>query len=87
MRDERTSPIKTEFTPRKEHQGYLGIVHGGIISTILDETMVKLAIEMKIPAVTAHMDIRLKKVLGVGEKITVHRSDSECSVRVARAKL
>ena len=52
--------ITTEFVPQKEHQGYFNIVHGGIISTLLDEAMVKLAIEMGMPAVTARMDIRLQ---------------------------
>ena len=63
--------IKTEFIPKKEHQGYLDIVHGGIISTLLDEAMVKLAIAMDMPAVTARMDIRLRKALAVGEKVMV----------------
>src|SRR4030065_2642057 len=63
--------IKTEFVPKKEHQGYLNIVHGGIISTLLDEAMVKLAIAMDMPAVTASMEIRLRKALNVGEKIVV----------------
>lgn len=63
--------IKTEFIPKKEHQGYLNIVHGGIISTLLDEVMVKLAIAMDMPAVTASMEIRLRKAVYVGEKITV----------------
>ncbi len=62
--------ISTQFTPQKEHQGYMDIVHGGIISTLLDEVMVKLAIEMDLPAVTAQMNIRLRKAVNVGEKIT-----------------
>jgi len=63
--------IKAEFTPRKEHQGYFNIVHGGIIATLLDEAMVKLAIAMDMPAVTAQMDVRLRKALNVGEKIII----------------
>jgi acyl-coenzyme A thioesterase PaaI-like protein len=63
--------IKTDFIPQKEHQGYFNIVHGGIISTLLDEAMVKLAIELGMPSVTARMDIRLRKALNVGKKITV----------------
>ncbi len=63
--------IKAEFTPKKEHQGYFNIVHGGIIATLLDEAMVKLAIAMDMPAVTAQMDLRLRKALNVGEKITI----------------
>jgi len=61
--------VSTEFTPQKVHQGYKDIVHGGIISTLLDEVMVKLAIEMGMPAVTAQMDIRLRKAVAVGERI------------------
>lgn len=64
--------IKTEFIPGKEHQGYVDIVHGGIISTLLDEVMIKLAIAMDMPAVTASMEIRLRKAVNVGEKIKVH---------------
>ena len=63
--------MRTSFIPGKEHQGYMNIVHGGIVSTLLDEIMVKLAIAMGMPAVTARMDIRLKKALNVGEKIVV----------------
>jgi len=63
--------IKTEFTGSKEHQGYVNIVHGGIISTLLDEAMVKLAIALDMPVVTAQMEIRLRKALKVGEKIIV----------------
>jgi acyl-coenzyme A thioesterase PaaI-like protein len=62
--------ITTEFIPQKVHQGYMNIVHGGIISTLLDEVMVKLAIEMGMPAVTAHMDVRLRKAVAIGKKIT-----------------
>lgn len=63
--------MKTRFIPRKEHQGYMNVVHGGIVATLLDEIMVKLAIELGMPAVTARMDIRLKKAIKVGEAITV----------------
>ena len=63
--------LKTRFVPRKEHQGYTDIVHGGIIAALLDEVMVKLAIERGMPAVTARMDIRLKHALPVGEEVTV----------------
>ena len=63
--------IKTEYIPRKEHQGYMNIVHGGIVSTLLDEVMVKIAIELGKPAVTAQMDIRLKKAVNIRTQITV----------------
>lgn len=61
--------IRTEYIPPKEHQGYTNIVHGGIVSTLLDEVMVKVAIERGTPAVTAQMDVRLKKAVNTGTKI------------------
>lgn len=63
--------IRTRFIPQKEHQGYLNIVHGGIISMLLDEAMVKLAIAMNMPAVTAWMEVRLRKALTVGQQIMI----------------
>mgnify|MGYP001583939697 CR=1 FL=1 len=63
--------IKTEFISKKEHQGYSNIVHGGIIATLLDEAMVKLAIAMNMPVVTASMEIRLRKAVNVGEKLII----------------
>ena len=32
--------VQTRFTPRTEHIGFKGVVHGGILSTVLDEIMV-----------------------------------------------
>lgn len=69
--DRKSRTIKTEFIPTKPYQGYKDIVHGGIISTILDEAMVKLAIGLGMNAVTATMDIKFRKPLFVGEKIIV----------------
>ncbi|MEK6691764.1 MAG: PaaI family thioesterase [Nitrospirota bacterium] len=69
--DRESRTIKTEFIPSKLYQGYKDIVHGGIISTILDEAMVKLAIGLGMNVVTVDMDMRFKKPLLVGEKITV----------------
>lgn len=63
--------IKTRYTPPREHQGYKDIVHGGIIATLLDEVMVKLAIERGMPAVTAQMDIRLMKAARIGEPLLI----------------
>ena len=82
--------ITTEFIPQKVHQGYMNIVHGGIISTLLDEVMVKLAIEMGMPAVTAHMDIRLRKAVAIGNKITfsaeIRESTRKLIVACAKAE-
>ena len=32
--------VHAEFTPRPEHCGFAGVVHGGVLATVLDEIMV-----------------------------------------------
>ena len=63
--------IKTVFTPQKVHQGYLDVVHGGIISSVLDEAMANLAFALGYNAVTAKLTVRFKKPLKVGETVVV----------------
>lgn len=63
--------VLTEFIPQKIHQGYKDIVHGGLISTLLDEAMVKAALMQGMPAVTAEITVRFKNPLITGEKAVV----------------
>ena len=61
--------IRTEFTPPKRYQGWKDIVHGGIIATILDEVMVNAAYLRKIVAVSAKLEIKLRRPAAVGERL------------------
>jgi uncharacterized protein (TIGR00369 family) len=63
--------LKGHFTPRQEHEGYRGIMHGGLASALLDEAMVKLLWEVGIPAVSASLNIRLLKPVRVGEQVVI----------------
>ena len=60
--------MRTFWTPRKEHQGFKDIVHGGLVSAVLDEVMVRLLYLRDIHAVTASMETRLKRPLRWGAK-------------------
>jgi acyl-coenzyme A thioesterase PaaI-like protein len=53
--------MQTLWTPRKEHQGFKDIVHGGLVATVLDEVMVRLLYDRGIHAVTAAMETKLLK--------------------------
>lgn len=61
----------TYFTPRKEHQGFVDIVHGGLVGTVLDEVMVRYAYVLGRGAVTAEMTLRLKRPARVGSTLRV----------------
>ena len=67
----REGKVVTEFILHKTYQGYKDIVHGGIISTLLDEARVKVALLQGVPVVTAEITVRFKNPLMVGEKALV----------------
>ncbi len=63
---------RAEFTPARKYQGWSGILHGGIIATLLDEAMAHAlggaARGAGESAVTAEMTIKFKKPVRTGEK-------------------
>jgi uncharacterized protein (TIGR00369 family) len=61
----------TEFLPRKEHEGYCGIVHGGLVATVLDEVMARMLWKSGKNVVTVELKIRLNKVAQPGVKLCV----------------
>ena len=58
------------FTPKEEHQSYNGMMHGGLISVLLDEIMghYLFCMEGK-PAYTAKMELRYRQPLKIGEEV------------------
>jgi uncharacterized protein (TIGR00369 family) len=84
--DQDSRTIRGRFTPAGIHQGYAGIVHGGILSTLLDEAMVKLAFILGIPAVTAEMTVKFKAPAAPGEELTVIGSLTQETRRLIEAE-
>jgi acyl-coenzyme A thioesterase PaaI-like protein len=56
----------TVWRPRKEHQGFKDIVHGGLVATVLDEVMIRTLYDRGISAVTGSMQTKLMKPLRWG---------------------
>jgi uncharacterized protein (TIGR00369 family) len=63
--------VVAKFTTRDEHQGYPGIVHGGIVTALLDETLGRVAIASGRWMVTGRLSIRFRQPIPVGETLTV----------------
>jgi uncharacterized protein (TIGR00369 family) len=60
-----------KFTTGSQHQGYPGVVHGGILTALLDETLGRVAIAAGRWMVTARLAIRFRRPIPVGEALTV----------------
>ncbi len=78
--------LKSTFAASPTFQGWDGIVHGGIISTLLDEAMAKLIYELGYEAVTASLEIRFKKPVPILEPLSIYGEITEVNKRLIRAK-
>ena len=63
--------VRAEFTPGELHQGWAGVVHGGIIGCILDEAMSYAALAAGVNSLTAKMQTRFKRPLPTGEPLVI----------------
>ncbi|MDP7180587.1 MAG: PaaI family thioesterase [Candidatus Woesearchaeota archaeon] len=78
--------FKAEFIPKPELQGFKDIVHGGIVTTLLDEAMVNLAYKLKLNAVTKTITVNLKKPTVVGHKYNLSGEIVEEQEKIIKAK-
>ena len=76
--------VRAPFLPAAEHQGFEGVVHGGIISSVLDEAMAWATAAAGIWAVTAEMRVRFRRPLQVGEQTRVQARVEEWRGRIVR---
>ncbi len=59
------------FTPQHHHQGWVGLVHGGIVATLLDEIMSRMLWQQGVNAVTGELNIRYRQPVAVGQPLTI----------------
>ena len=67
---EGNSGLRTTYIIPGRFQGFAGIAHGGILATILDECMVNTVWRRGGTAITARLEVRLRRPAGVGERVT-----------------
>ena len=85
--------VKAEFIPGEYHQGYNGIIHGGLTATLLDEAMAHVIGFKGIKAFTAELNIRYRKAIEIGEKLEIigkyisSKKSSIANVHYAQAEI
>jgi uncharacterized protein (TIGR00369 family) len=60
---------ETVFVPDEKYQGWSGIVHGGMIMTVLDEVMAQAAVHTGYKVVTGEITVKLKNPAKTGEPL------------------
>jgi uncharacterized protein (TIGR00369 family) len=64
--------VLADFTPQPQHAGFRGLVHGGILATVLDEAMFWAAASTtKRFCLAAELNVRFVSKVIVGQKLTV----------------
>jgi acyl-coenzyme A thioesterase PaaI-like protein len=71
--EEEGKEVWAKFTPREEHQGFPGILHGGLAGTLLDEAMGRCLMVggEERWMVSAKLEVRYRKPIPIGEPLTV----------------
>lgn len=69
--EEQEDTYITHFTGEPQHQGYDNIMHGGIVSTLLDEVMARYIYAKGMNAVTAKLEVKYAKPTPIGVPLLV----------------
>ncbi|HEY78177.1 MAG TPA: PaaI family thioesterase [Dehalococcoidia bacterium] len=62
---------RAEFTPGKLYQGWSGVLHGGITMALLDEAVSYAALFAGVNAITAKMEVRIRRPIPIGEPLSI----------------
>lgn len=74
------------WTPAPDWQGFDGIIHGGIISAVLDEAMAKAVNAAGCRALTAELRVRFRHQVAPGEELSVRGWIADCTKRLVKAE-
>lgn len=77
---------RTEFTPTEFHQAWPGIVHGGIITSMLDEAMAYACRFEGMNCVTGKMQIKFKRPASIDEPLIITGSITRKAKRLIETK-
>ncbi len=63
--------VETTFTPQTEHQGWPGFVHGGILFTVLDETIGRVGFTLGAYVMSGRIEIRYRQPAPIDQPLRV----------------
>ena len=82
--DQEQNKASTTLTISSNFQGWQGLVHGGIIATLLDETAIYACRPLALEAVTAGMTLKFKHPVKTDSPLTVKAEVVAVKRRIAK---
>lgn len=83
--EEKDGIWETCFIPAEHHCGWPGIVHGGILSTVLDEVMSYAVMSRQGTAVTVRLTVEFKRACAPGAPVLFKAWPTRVSRRIVEA--
>lgn len=78
--------VVAEFLPREQFQGFPGVVHGGILASLLDETLSRTALLYAQWVMTGRLEIRYRRPARVGQLLRMTGEVEERRARMVIAR-
>ena len=78
--------IWAEITPPQRFQGFPGVLHGGVVATMLDETLSRAAVFAGRWMMTARLEIRYRNPAPVGRPLRVTARPTRVRARMVSAR-
>jgi acyl-coenzyme A thioesterase PaaI-like protein len=71
FRENEGGEMIAEWVPEIDFEGLRGIIHGGVVSTLLDEAMAKVVAASGFDALTAELRVRFRQEVPTGKPVRV----------------
>ena len=78
--------VVAEYTAGHHFEGYKNILHGGILSALLDEVMIRSVLARGIFSLTSEINVKFKKMVEIGDKLFLEGRMIEDRGRILLAK-
>ncbi len=86
FRADDTGAVNAEFRPHSKLQGYAGLLHGGVISALLDAAMTHCLFHRGVRAVTGDLRVRFVRPISCGAPLRLRAWALSSGPRVYRVK-
>lgn len=79
--------IACDFQPREEHQGFPGVIHGGIIAALFDEALNRTSMlaEQPVWSMTGRLEVRYRRYVPYGPLLRIRASLNRQRGRMVQA--